>query len=69
MFFAANLVLFIGMAVGLVIIPFGLPGIGVIFGTALLYALVTQFSNGISLNLILVLGCVDHLLARRLTTG
>ena len=45
MYFAVNLVLFIGMAVGLVLIPFGLPGIGVIFGTALLYALVTQFAT------------------------
>ena len=53
-----NLVLFIGMAAGLAIIPFGLPGIGVIFGSALLYALLTQFSNGISLNLILVLGAL-----------
>ena len=58
MYFAVNLVLFIGMAAGLVLIPFGLPGIGVIFGTALLYALLTQFGNGISLNLILVLGAL-----------
>jgi uncharacterized protein len=54
--FVVNLILFIGMAVGLAIIPFGLPGIGLIFGTALLYALLTRFGNGISLNLILVLG-------------
>ena len=50
-----NLLLFIGMAAGLAMIPFGLPGIGVIFGSALLYALLTQFSSGISLNLILIL--------------
>ncbi len=45
MLLVANLLLFLGMAVGLVIIPFGLPGIGVIFGSALLYALATQFST------------------------
>ena len=60
MLFAGNLLLFIGMAVGLAIIPFGLSGIGVIFGSALLYALATQFSP-ISLNLILVLGVLTIL--------
>ncbi len=60
MLLVANLLLFIGVAVGLVIIPFGLPGIGVIFGSALLYALATQFST-ISLNLILVLGVLTIL--------
>ena len=60
MLLVANLLLFIGVAVGLVIIPFGLPGIGVIFGSALLYALATQFSP-ISLNLILVLGALTIL--------
>ncbi|MBM3802499.1 MAG: DUF456 domain-containing protein [Acidimicrobiia bacterium] len=54
--FAVNLLLFLGIAVGLVVIPFGLPGIGIIFGSALLYALVTQFQHGVSLTLILVLG-------------
>ena len=61
MVFAGNLLLFVGMAAGLAIIPFGLPGIGVIFGSALLYALATQFSSGISLNLILVLGVLTIL--------
>jgi uncharacterized protein YqgC (DUF456 family) len=60
MLLVANFLLLIGMAVGLVIIPFGLPGIGVIFGSALLYALATQFSS-ISLNLILVLGVLTIL--------
>ena len=55
-----NLLLFLGMAAGLAIIPFGLPGIGVIFGSALLYALATQF-NAISLNWILVLGVLTIL--------
>jgi uncharacterized protein YqgC (DUF456 family) len=54
--FAVNLLLLVGIAVGLAIIPFGLPGIGIIFGSALVYALVTQFQRGISLTLILVLG-------------
>ena len=58
MHFAINLVLLIGMAAGLVIIPFGLPGIGVIFGSALFYALLTDFSSGISLNFILLLGAI-----------
>src|SRR5262245_37705099 len=56
--FAVNLVLFIGLAAGLVIIPVGLPGVGLIFGSGLLYALVTQFDKGISLNVILVLGAL-----------
>jgi len=56
-----NLLLFLGMAAGLAIIPFGLPGIGVIFGSALLYALATQFNSGISLNLILILGVLTIL--------
>ena len=60
MLLVANLLLFIGVALGLVIIPFGLPGIGVIFGSALLYALATQF-RPISLNLILVLGVLTIL--------
>lgn len=58
MHFAISLVLFIGMAAGLVIIPFGLPGIGVIFGSALFYALLTEFNSGISLNMILLLGAL-----------
>ena len=58
MHFAVTLVLFIGMAAGLVLIPFGLPGIGVIFGSALFYALLTEFNSGISLNLILLLGAL-----------
>ncbi|HEU0007301.1 MAG TPA: DUF456 domain-containing protein, partial [Terriglobia bacterium] len=60
MLLVANLLLFMGMAVGLAIIPFGLPGIGVIFGSTLLYALATQF-NAVSLNLILVLGVLTIL--------
>ena len=56
-----NLLLILGMAAGLVIIPFGLPGIGVVFGSALLYALATQFNSGISLNLILILGVLTIL--------
>ena len=60
MLLLGNLLLFLGMAAGLAIIPFGLPGIGVIFGSALLYALATQFSS-ISLNLILVLGVLTIL--------
>src|SRR5687767_1242848 len=60
MLLVATLLLFIGMVVGLAIIPFGLPGIGVIFGCALLHALATEFS-AISLNLILVLGLLTIL--------
>lgn len=56
-----DLLLFLGMAAGLVIIPFGLPGIGVIFASALLYALVTKFNSAISLNLILILGVLTIL--------
>jgi uncharacterized protein YqgC (DUF456 family) len=56
-----NVLLFLGMVAGLGMIPFGLPGIGVIFGSALLYALLTQFSSGISLNLILILAALTLL--------
>ena len=56
-----NLLLFMGMAAGLAMIPFGLPGIGVIFGSALLYALLTQFNSGISLNVILILAALTLL--------
>lgn len=58
MHLVGHLALFLGMTVGLAIIPFGLPGIGVIFGSALLYALLTQFNGGISLNLVLVLAAL-----------
>ena len=61
MHLAVKFILFLGMAAGLIIIPLGLPGIGVIFGSALLYALLTQFNGGIGLNLILILAVATML--------
>jgi len=57
----AKLLLLLGIVSGLAIIPFGLPGIGVVFGSAMLYALATQFRSGIGLNLILFLGVLTLL--------
>ena len=49
--------LFSGMIAGLVIIPFGLPGVAVIFISVLAYALATNFSAAIGMKFFLVL-CV-----------
>jgi len=57
----AKLLLLLGIVSGLAIIPFGLPGIGVVFGSAMLYALATQFHSGISLGFILFLGALTIL--------
>jgi uncharacterized protein len=51
----SQLMLFGAMVVGLVIIPFGLPGVAVIFISVLLYALATDFSAAIGVNFFLVL--------------
>ncbi len=56
MSFAGHILLFLGMGAGLVIIPFGLPGVAVIFLSALSYAIVTQFDAAMSPAFIVLLG-------------
>jgi uncharacterized protein len=55
-------ILLLGMATGLVIIPFGLPGVAVIFLSVLLYGLLTKFNGAIGMNFFLVL-CVLTIIA------
>jgi uncharacterized protein len=52
-----TILLFLGMGLGLLIIPFGLPGVAVILVCALIYALATDFKAAISMNLFILL-CV-----------
>jgi len=47
--------LFAGMVLGLAIIPFGLPGMFLIIGSILIYAILTDFSAGVGLGLFVVL--------------
>jgi hypothetical protein len=51
----SQLLLFCAMIAGLVIIPFGLPGVAVIFISVLLYGLATDFNADIGMNFFLVL--------------
>jgi uncharacterized protein YqgC (DUF456 family) len=51
-----HFLLFLGIATGLLIIPLGLPGVAVIFVSALLYALITDFGTRISPGFLVVLG-------------
>ena len=48
--------LVIGMLLGIVSIPFGLPGAAIVFGCALIYAAATDFSGHIGWPLVIVLG-------------
>jgi uncharacterized protein len=48
--------LVIGMTVGIVSIPFGLPGAAIVFGCALIYAAATHFNGPIGWPLFIVLG-------------
>jgi hypothetical protein len=57
-----HLLLFVGLIAGLVIIPFGLPGVAVIFISVLLYGLATGFNAAIGMNFFLVL-CVLTVIA------
>ena len=51
------LLLLVGLGLGLLIIPFGLPGVAVIFVSALIYGLLTDFRAAIGMNFFVVL-CV-----------
>ena len=46
--------LIIGMVAGLTMIPFGLPGVGFILLSTLIYSLVTRFNAAVSFNLLIV---------------
>lgn len=50
-----HVLLFLGMTLGLAIIPFGLPGVAVIFISVLIYGLATDFSAAVGMNFFLVL--------------
>jgi uncharacterized protein YqgC (DUF456 family) len=52
----ATVLLFIGMLVGLAVIPFGLPGMTVILITVLIYSLLTGFSAGVGVFFLIVIG-------------
>jgi len=49
------LLLFTSFGLGLLIIPFGLPGVALIFVSALIYSLITDFRAAIGMNFFLVL--------------
>jgi uncharacterized protein len=55
MSFVGTLLFFMSLGLGLLIIPFGLPGVALIFAGTLIYALVTDFKAAISMNFFLVL--------------
>jgi uncharacterized protein YqgC (DUF456 family) len=55
--FFIPLLLFTGMVIGLIMIPFGLPGVAVIFVCILIYVLATEFNAAIGMNFFLAL-CV-----------
>ena len=57
-----RVLLFVGMILGLVSIPFGLPGTVIILGAILIYAIVTHFNAGIGIPFFIVL-CIMTLLA------
>jgi uncharacterized protein YqgC (DUF456 family) len=60
--FWAHILLFLGMILGLVSIPFGFPGTLIILGCTFLYALLTDFSGGVSGPFLIFL-CVMTLVA------
>jgi uncharacterized protein YqgC (DUF456 family) len=51
-----TVLLFAGMLLGLALIPFGLPGMTVIFIFVLLYAILTGFSAGVGVLFLIVIG-------------
>ena len=60
--FWEHILLFLGMILGLVSIPFGFPGTLIILGCVLIYSLVTQFAAGVGFSFLLFL-CVLTLAA------
>jgi uncharacterized protein len=53
--FWEHVLLFLGMTLGLVSIPFGLPGTLIILGCVLIYGLLTHFAGGISISFFIFL--------------
>lgn len=51
----ATLLLFIGMLLGLAVIPFGLPGMTLILITVLIYAILTGFNAGVGVLFFIVI--------------
>jgi uncharacterized protein YqgC (DUF456 family) len=51
----ATVLLFIGMLLGLAVIPFGLPGMTVILITVLIYSILTGFSAGVGVFFFIVI--------------
>jgi uncharacterized protein YqgC (DUF456 family) len=60
--FWEHLLLFLGMILGLISIPFGFPGTLIILGCVLIYGLVTQFAAGVGVPFFIFL-CVLTLAA------
>ena len=60
--FWERVLLFIGMLLGLVSIPFGFPGTLIILGCVLIYALVTHFTGGVGIPFFVFL-CILTLVA------
>ena len=54
MAFLGYFLLFLGMGAGLMMIPFGLPGVGFILLTIGIFSVATHFSNAVSFNLFIV---------------
>jgi len=54
--------LILGMVAGLILIPFGLPGVGFILLSTVIYSLATRFSAAVSFNLLIVF-CILTLFA------
>jgi uncharacterized protein len=57
-----SILLFLGMGLGLLIIPFGLPGVALILVSALIYALATDFDAAIGIKFFILL-CVLMVIA------
>ena len=53
--------LILGMVAGLIMIPFGLPGVGFILLSTVIYSLATRFSGAVSSNLLIVFGVLTLL--------
>jgi uncharacterized protein len=53
--FFNQILLFLGLWFGLLMIPFGLPGTAVILGSTLLFAVATRFHAGVTVNLLILM--------------
>jgi uncharacterized protein YqgC (DUF456 family) len=53
--FFKQILVFLGLGFGLLMIPFGLPGTAVILGSSLLFAVSTGFQAGVTVNLLILM--------------